>query len=221
MDADPWLNPHAWPQSAPNSSWADRKAASRAAPKTGPCNGCRPMPAVPPCCWPRPSPGDWTGPLRALVVGLIAGLAGALAWLLFRLWQTHRRRLSAAVAAESATPAPDLGADHVAPEQLPEDGWLRLARDLLERGERRLALRALYLSSLAHLGARGLIALARFKSNLDYERELARRAHALPELVAVFRQNVGVFDRVWYGLHEVSAELLERFAGNVERIKAQ
>jgi hypothetical protein len=36
----------------------------------------------------------------------------------------------------------------------------------------------------------------------------------------MFRQNVAAFERVWYGLHEVSHELLEQFARNVERIKA-
>ena len=110
--------------------------------------------------------------------------------------------------------------ERVSADQLPEDQWTRLARDLLGKGEFRLALRAFYLSSLAHLAACGLIALARFKSNRDYERELNRRSHALPALGSTFSENVLTFDRVWYGLHEANEEMVQQFAGNVERIRA-
>ena len=105
-------------------------------------------------------------------------------------------------------------------EQLPEDGWTRMARELLEKGELRLALRAFYLASLAHLAGRNLITLAKFKSNRDYERELQRRAHAFAALLAVFGENVALFDRVWYGLHDVNAELVQHFAANVDQLKA-
>ena len=97
---------------------------------------------------------------------------------------------------------------------------MKLARELAGRGELRLALRALYLSSLAHLAARSLVSIARFKSNQDYRRELGRRGHSLPELRGLFGESVEVFDRVWYGVHEVSADTLDHFAANVERIKA-
>jgi len=50
--------------------------------------------------------------------------------------------------------------------------------------------------------------------------ELRRRARALPDLQAAFAENVGIFDRVWYGLHEVTQEALERFQINLETIKA-
>lgn len=166
-----------------------------------------------------PTPGDWTGPLRAAVGVLIAALVGVLLGLLFRLWQTARRRPQAAAASQRLRPEPDVADPNVGADELPEDAWTQLARQLLERGELRLALRALYLSSLAHLANRGLIALARFKSNLDYATELGRRAHVWPELVELFWRNVAIFDRVWYGLHEVSHELLEEFAGNVQRMK--
>ena len=104
--------------------------------------------------------------------------------------------------------------------ELPEDDWLKLARELLGRGELRLALRALYLASLAHLARREMISVAKFKSNRDYEQELRRRARALPDLQAAFAENVGIFDRVWYGLHEVTQEALERFQINLETIKS-
>ncbi|HXU76404.1 MAG TPA: DUF4129 domain-containing protein, partial [Methylomirabilota bacterium] len=116
--------------------------------------------------------------------------------------------------------APDLTDENLAADQLPEDGWTRLARELLERGELRLALRAFYFASLAHLAGRNLIRLVKSKSNREYERELGRRGHAFPQLLAVFGENVSVFDRSWYGLHEVNNELVRRFAENVDRLKA-
>jgi len=97
---------------------------------------------------------------------------------------------------------------------------LELARELLELATFRLALRGFYLASLAQLAANELITLARYKSNRDYELELSRRGHALRELPQLFGANVSVFDRVWYGRHEVNREIVGRFAANVERIKS-
>ena len=90
----------------------------------------------------------------------------------------------------------------------------------MERGELRLAIRAFYLATLAHLADRNLISLARFKSNRDYERELQRRSHALAGLAELFGGSVTAFERVWYGRHGVTAELVEDFRRNVERMKA-
>ena len=109
--------------------------------------------------------------------------------------------------------------ESVGAEQLPEDEWTRLARELLARGEFRLAMRAYYLSSLAYLAERRLITLAKFKSNRDYERELARRGHALGDLLPMFGENVVAFDRVWYGLHSVDADAVNQFASNVQKIR--
>jgi hypothetical protein len=90
---------------------------------------------------------------------------------------------------------------------------------LVAEGNLRLAMRAFYLASLAQLAANNLIQLARFKSNRDYERELRRRAHALPGLVAAFGANLQVFDRTWYGMHEINEEIMNGFAANVERMR--
>ena len=89
---------------------------------------------------------------------------------------------------------------------MPEDEWLKLARELAGRGDWRLALRALYLGTLGHLAARELVSLARFKSNRDYQLEVARRARGNPDLRRAFEENVARFDRVWYGLYAVSSE---------------
>jgi hypothetical protein len=169
-----------------------------------------------------PAPGsgmEWLTSLQGLFFLVVMVLACALAVLLLRLWKRGRPGRDA-VLVEAIQPAPDLTDESVGADTLPEDGWIRLARELAGRGELRLALRAFYLSSLAHLAARGLISLAKFKSNQDYRRELVRRRQALPELLGLFGGSVEVFDRVWYGRHEVTAETVDQFAANVERIKA-
>jgi hypothetical protein len=161
---------------------------------------------------------DYAGPLRAVLVVATALLAGILAFLIWKRWKQGRR--ATAIVAEALPAAPDLTADDVNAAQLPEDGWLRLAREMMERGELRLALRALFLAALAHLGSRELIAIARHKSNRDYERELHRRARTRDELLAAFAENRALFEGAWYGLHEVTREVIDRFSANVERIRA-
>jgi hypothetical protein len=155
-----------------------------------------------------------------LVYVLIAVVVLIIGVLFYILWRTRSRRLAVETEATPTAPVPDLTAEDVAGDELPVDGWTALALELLERGELRLAMRAFYLSSLAHLAARNLVTIARFKSNRDYERELRRRSHALPELSQTFAENVSVFDRVWYGLHEINTDLLQQFRSNVERIRA-
>lgn len=170
---------------------------------------------------PKPkTPGggfDVVTAIKGLVFVLLIALAGALIWLVVRLWQ--RRPPVVEAAAEALAPVPDLADENTGADQLPEDGWARLGRDLLERGELRLALRAFYLGSLASLAERNLITLARFKSNRDYERELTRRAHALGGLPPLFAANVTLFERVWYGLHDITPDQLRDFASSVEQIK--
>jgi Domain of unknown function (DUF4129) len=161
----------------------------------------------------------WIMTKQMLLYGLLAVVISAIAVLLLRL-RKNRRGQAEVVTSQAIQPAPDLTDENVAADQLPEDGWTTLARELLARGEFRLALRAFYLASLAHLAERNLVSLAQFKSNRDYERELQRRAHAFPEVTTRFGENVSAFDRVWYGRHKASGELVTQFAANVDRIKA-
>jgi hypothetical protein len=160
----------------------------------------------------------WIMLLQILLYGLVAAMLSALAILLYRVWRARRR--TAVLISEPIQPAPDLADENVHAGQLPEDGWLSLGRELLGRGEFRLALRAFFLASLAHLAARDLIRLARFKSNHDYERELGRRGHSIPDLLPVFADNLLSFERIWYGTHEAGRETVDRFVGNVERMRA-
>jgi len=162
---------------------------------------------------------DWGSSVQLLLWFLVAAVAATLGVFLYRVWR-DRQRTRAAVATEAILPVPDIADENVGADQLPEDGWTKLARELLERGEFRLAMRAFYLASLSHLAARNLISIARFKSNRDYERELRRRGHSFPGLLSVFGDNISVFERIWYGMHAVNSDLVNQFASNVERIKA-
>ena len=115
---------------------------------------------------------------------------------------------------------PDLNDESVTAAQLPEDEWLKLARELVSKGDLRLALRAFYLATLAHLSAREIVSIARFKSNHDYVTEVNRRARGSQELRAAFSANVSSFDRAWYGLYDVTTEALAQFQTNFERIRS-
>jgi hypothetical protein len=177
--------------------------------------------------WPRSIPSQpglsgWGSgliySLQILLLLLLSLLVGFLVVLVFRA--CARRRRPTVVLAEPVAARPDLTDENVAPDQLPEDGWLNLAREMMEEGNLRLALRAFYLASLAHLAAREMISIAIFKSNREYETELRRRARAVPEVQSAFSQNVAVFDRAWYGLHEVTSQALRDFQSNLARIRA-
>ena len=122
--------------------------------------------------------------------------------------------------AQTLPALPDLLSEDVAADQLPEDGWLELMRKSLADGQRRLALRAAYLASLAHLGQRELLTIARYKSNREYRRELQRRARSREALLAAFGENMEAFERSWYGDHEVSDTVLAEFTRNMETIRA-
>ncbi len=162
----------------------------------------------------------WILTLEVLFYALVGAVIAALIIVLYRIF-SGRRLKPAIVASEAIQPAPDLADENLAADALPEDGWTRLGRELLARGELRLALRAFYLASLAHLASRQLISLAKFKSNRDYERELRRRGHSLPGLLTMFGENVVIFDRIWYGMHEINQELVAQFMAKVEQIRGQ
>jgi hypothetical protein len=170
----------------------------------------------------RERPGELGAPpagtLNILMYGLIVVMAIVVGIMLYRQFRKRKPREELATAL-SAT-AFDLSADNVVADQLPEDGWHSLAKDWIARKEFRMALRALYLASLAYLGERELIRIHRAKSNRDYLRELDRRARSKPELAVVFGQNLNVFESCWYGRREVGLEAIDAFVANLDRMKS-
>jgi hypothetical protein len=176
---------------------------------------------------PRHKPGEddassrfgWSRLLRWFAYALLVSAAAALALLVARLWRQGWRRPQT-VRAEVVPARPDLNDESATASHLPEDQWLKLAGELLDKGDLRLALRAFYFATLAHLAARQIVSLACFKSNHDYETEVNRRARGSPELRAAFSANVSSFDRAWYGLYDVTAEALAQFQSNFQRIRS-
>jgi len=147
------------------------------------------------------------GILRVTLYALVAMLACAVAYMAWRVWQDRREQALRVDAAPVAA-------------ALPEGGWLALARDLAGQGDLRLALRAAFLASLAALAEKGFVQIARFKSNRDYRDELARRAHAEPAVFDLFAQSTGIYERVWYGAHATTRDMLERVLANQEQLRA-
>ncbi len=163
----------------------------------------------------RTGDGFWVESLPALLWGLLAVLVVALVGLIVRQWRQTR-----AARVDAVTPAPEVNLenDNVVASQLPENEWLRLAQEKMDAGDYRLAMRALFLATLAHLGDQRLIAIAQSKSNGDYIRELGFRARERERLRTLFHDSVRAFDRAWYGWHDVTRELLEHFRDNHQHI---
>jgi hypothetical protein len=162
----------------------------------------------------------WALALEMLSYLLAAAMVLLIGVLLVRAWRQHRHAHTVAEPVPAAEPV-NLADANLLASQLPVDGWLAKAQELIAVGELRLALRALYLASLAHLADRELIRIARFKSNRDYERELRRRAAGQPPLLAAFAANVTAFEAAWYGLHEVTPTGLAEFQTNLDQIRRQ
>lgn len=136
--------------------------------------------------------------IAVLVVAVILIVVGGVL-----IWKRSRQLAPVVVRAQAtAVAAPDLQDERTQAAQLPADGWLALAREKMARGEWRLAWRALYLATLAQLAAEGLVSLAKFKTNLDYERELRRRALTRHDVVNRFVQRRHGFEAAWYGRAE-------------------
>ena len=158
--------------------------------------------------------GEWTNVLLYILLMLFISIFILTIW---RVLKTKRgRKTEEIIGAESRVP--DITDEYLTADELPTKRWLELAKTFMEEGNMRFALRALYFASLSHLSHHELITIALFKSNLDYERELVRKAHSRPDLVGAFSQNMRSFERIWYGMHEVTNEVVERFKNNQERI---
>ena len=159
---------------------------------------------------------DWVGATKAMLVLLGVAGVGAIGWMIWRLFSGRPPNTKATAAMATV---PDLHAEDVPADLLPEEGWLRLAREHAGRGELQLALRAAWLAGLAHLGTRELLSIARHKSNRDYDRELRRRARTRETLLAAFEENLTAFERSWYGRHPVRPDDFSAFEGNLARIR--
>jgi len=166
------------------------------------------------------APGEGVPPALAMhwsIVLLITLVAAALIVLILRRRRLRRAKPKSAVVVEAAI---RLDADDLAADRLPEEEWLALAESCLATGDRRLALRALYLANLAWLGSREWIAIHPGKTNREYEAELRRRARGISGARDLFAANVRAFERVWYGSHEATADEIDRFQNRASEMKS-
>lgn len=156
--------------------------------------------------------------LRAFLVvaGVVAGAGGLFFGV--RAWCRRRRRVAPVLAGGAAVRAVDLADETTLASALPEDGWLELARVQREAGDPRLAVRAVFLATLAALGDRRLLEIGRGKSNRDYLHELRRRSVARRDVPEVFGRSVAVFERAWYGWHDVAPEWVSELLENHQRL---
>jgi len=119
-------------------------------------------------------------------------------WIVMQAVIENKNVVSSAGAAISGE-RPDLNDENTTAADLSTNRWLAYAMELRGKGEWRLALRAIFLAQLALLADQRLLSLARFKSNRDYELELARRAHVHPEKLTAFQLGRSLFESRWYG----------------------
>ncbi len=163
--------------------------------------------------------GNWITPIRIVLIVLLIILLAVLAYIFVKIWQ---RRSPGPVEAVSAVvaPTPDLTDESIKADDLSTNRWLTLAREFADKGELRLAMRALYLATLAHLADREMITIEVYKSNREYESELKRRAHELPELISIFSASLNFFESVWYGMYRIVQADFDVYDANHQRMIA-
>jgi hypothetical protein len=160
---------------------------------------------------------NWHTSVRMVLLSLLFLFLAIMTVIFIRIWQRRRIRPVETVS-RSVTPAPDLTDEKVSADELSSNRWLAIAGELTEKGELRLAMRALYLATLAHLADNEMITIESYKSNRDYERELKRRAHEHTELITIFSTNLNFFERAWYGMDRIARSEFDRYSRNQQRI---
>jgi hypothetical protein len=151
------------------------------------------------------------------LLGILFAIGAAL--LLYRQHRA-RRTVVATPAAAPGNGAIDLLDESVTADKLPEESWMALAREWIDKGDLRLALRAMHLAGLSYLNGRNLITVRRWKSGLEYSAEVVRRARTAPELGPAFRRNMRVFEAGWFGRHPVTTETLQELSRGLDEMRA-
>ncbi|MEO6994979.1 MAG: hypothetical protein ABI273_15330 [Lacunisphaera sp.] len=158
----------------------------------------------------------WMATLQLVAYVLLIAVGLFLIFMVWKIWRHNRETRPRSGAAEIPAATPDLRDETVEASRLPADGWLDLARKQMAAGEWRLALRALFLATLARHAHSGWLSLAKFKTNLDYEIELRRRAYGQAAVVGDFRDRRRQFEEVWYGEAPASDVLARQWLQQME-----
>ena len=100
-------------------------------------------------------------------------------------------------------------------EDLTSEQAASQAMALSLQGDRRSAVRYLYLSALIGLEEHGFLRADRSRTNHEFLTDLADRPDVLAQLADV----TAVFDRVWYGFHPIDTTGVEVYSRQVEALK--
>jgi hypothetical protein len=152
-----------------------------------------------------------------VLIVLLSLAAMTLLYVIGRIWQRWRTKPTL-LESQPVLVTPELTDDALKADALPANRWVAIAKELLEKGSVRLAMRALYLATLAHLAEHDMIKIEAYKSNLDYKRELQRRAHGNRELLTAFATVVTLLEKVWYGMHKITQQEVDAFTKTQQRI---
>ena len=92
---------------------------------------------------------------------------------------------------------------------------LQEATNTAEAGDYRTAVRYLYLSTLLTLEDKGLFRYDKSQTNREYIESVSGR----PQIAALLRDVVTVFDRVWYGFRSIDQETFNRYRQRIETLQ--
>lgn len=158
----------------------------------------------------------------AMLVLACFGAFLAVAIVIAAFERRKRPKLRPAIAIEATAAQIDLNDEDADPLEQSLNEWRKLANQYRANGDFRLALRALYLGTLAVLAEYNLVSPARGKTNSEYLRELQRRAKRLgADFVSVFATNTRLFERSWYGIYPATDEIVQNFEQNVAAMQKQ
>lgn len=156
--------------------------------------------------------GDTSWILRLLAFLGIVIAVFLVIWMLVSIGS--RKSIEGTLPTDSVSD-PKLDDENIHAAQLPTDRWIDLATEKAASGDYRLAMRAMFLASLALLGNRKLVTLAKHKSNSEYAAELAQRGLA-PDGRSEFEAFRLGFDQIWYGNYPARES---NYARSVEHYK--
>jgi hypothetical protein len=160
--------------------------------------------------------GEWVTGLLKILTYVLATLAVAGA-IVFAIKSVRRQETVEQEESETAD-AVDVSDESVRADALAEDEWLAMAERLAGEGKLRLAMRAVFLAELAYLARQELIVLTRYKSNREYHRELLRRGRHLTDVQDALDGSIRIFERSWYGHHEVTREMLDEMRNRCREV---
>jgi hypothetical protein len=144
-----------------------------------------------------PQTGNWLGFANAFKYVFYVMVAGVFLYLLYRLYRQLKEH-------QPEKPAKKIVFQHLheAEENLRQANLEPALKEALAQNNYQLALRILYLMTIAHLDDQSAITWKKQKTNGDYQREL--RNH--PFLFNFQRLTVN-FERSWYGSETITQEI--------------